>query len=804
MTQPSAADGTLIDDWISIQPDGRITVRTGKVDIGTGLSTAIAQIAAEELDVPVSRIDIVAGHTDITPDEGYTAGSRSIEAGGASVRRAAAEARAVLVELAIESLGLPDGSPIEVSDGVVSGYESADPDGSPGTMRSVAYGDLLGGRRFDRVISGKATLKNPADYTVVGSGARRLDIPAKIQGLPSFVSDVRLPGMVHARIIRPAWFGCRLVAVDDSALPDGATVVRSGDFLAVVAGTEAVAVRAADLIGATWSAGDSVPAQADLWHWMGNQSAVTEELCDSGTPADGLPDIAYRWPFQAHGSIGPATAVADVSAMRATVYAAAQGVYQLRTGLATLLHLPPESIEVIHREGPGCYGHNGADDAAADAAVVSQLIGKPVRVQWSRQDEFVWARKGPATVARISGAIDEDKRITHWQASVCTSTHGGRARTPERFVAGQFLAGISSPDDDVFMGGDRNAQIDYDVPNQHVSMRWLRRPAIPGSSLRALGAAANCFANESFMDELARSVDVDPVEFRLQHLSDPRSRAVLTAAAEHSQWGDALPTGRGRGVAYARYENCAAYLATVAEVTVDTERQTFTVDRIVIAHDCGLVINPDGLRNQIEGNIVQSLSRALLEEVRWTQGQILSVDWETYPILRFPQLPAIEIVLIDRPDEPAVGAGEPATILTALRDPLADQSAHAPRHVCVAVGDRLTLANQTTEFGHQRMRRSFLRRIAQLRISERRLRQVRVRRRDRRNGKQQRGEQTPHQVLPSAARMSGTSSWRIPPTCCRTTRPLASITKDSGTPDDPIESWNRPLRSSPIATNGLP
>jgi nicotinate dehydrogenase subunit B len=661
---PTAADGTSIDDWIAVQADGRIAVRTGKVELGTGLTTALAQIAAEELDVSITSIDMVGGRTDVTPDEGYTAGSRSIEAGGSSLRRAAAEARAVLLELAVEWLGLPDGTPVEVVDGVVHAG-APDGDGGGGARRSVTYGELLGGRRFDRVISGKATLKNPNEYQLVGSAAQRLDIPAKVRGLPSFVSDVRVPGMMHARIVRPAWFGCPLLSVDDSELPDGATLVRKGDFLAVVAKVESIAVHGAELLRASWGPGDAAPEQPDLWQWMSDQSAVEEELRAWGSPAAGLTEHEYRWPFQAHGSIGPATAVADVRGSHATVYAAAQGVYQLRAGLATLLDLPPESIEIIHREGPGCYGHNGADDAAADAAVVSQLIGQPVRVQWSRRDEFVWARKGPATVAKLSGAVDADGAVTHWQSSFCTSTHGGRARTPDRFVAGQFLAGITTPDDEVFMGGDRNGPIDYEVPNQQVTMRWLRRAAIPGSSLRALGAAANTFANESFMDELAQSADVDPVEFRLRHLQDPRGRAVLIAAAEHAGWGTPLPEGRGRGVAYARYENHAAYLAAVVEVTVDLERRTFTVDRFVIAHDCGLVINPDGLRNQIEGNVVQSLSRSLIEEVDWEPGKLLSVDWDTYPILRFPQVPPIEIVLIDRPDEPAVGAGEPATILTA-------------------------------------------------------------------------------------------------------------------------------------------
>lgn len=643
-----------VDDWITVRPDGVIVARSGKVELGTGVRTALTQIVAEELDVDVSRVELVAGMSGVTPDEGYTAGSLSVAIGGESLRRAAAEARAALVELARARTGAPADAAAAVENGVVlvAGHR-------------LSYQDLVGGRPFDRAVTGLVPVKNPADYTVVGRSVPRLDIPAKVTGGGAFVSDVRLPGMLHARVVRPAWFGRPVLDVDVSALPEGARLVRRGDFLAVVAGSEAVAVRAAEQVRVRWGPGESAPSQEELYAWMVERETVDQQLVDGPTPRDPELSATYYWPFQAHGSIGPSAAVADVTDDRTTVYAAAQGVYQLRSGLAALLGLPVESIEVLHRDGSGCYGHNGADDVAADAAVVSQLVGAPVRVQWSRRDEFVWARKGPATVARLSGSLDAGGRVDGWSAEFWTSTHGGRAQVPERFVAGQLLAGVSGPDDVVFVGGDRNAPIDYQVPRRSVTMRWLPRPAIPGSSLRALGSTANTFANESFMDELAHRAGADPLQFRLDHLTDPRGREVLRRVADVAGWGDPVPAGHGRGLAYARYENVGAWLAAVAEVSVDRSSGALRVRRFVVAHDCGLVVNPDGLRAQVEGNVIQSLSRALLEEVRWADGELLSVDWESYPILRFPDVPPVEVVVVDRPDQPSVGAGEPATILTA-------------------------------------------------------------------------------------------------------------------------------------------
>jgi nicotinate dehydrogenase subunit B len=644
----TAADGTSIDDWIEIHSNGRVTIKTGKVELGTGLMTALAQIAAEELDVAVERIDVVSGRTGGTPDEGYTSGSKSIRDGGAAIRRAAAEARAVLLELAAAELG----EDLTVEDGVVSGN---------GQHRT--YAELLGGRPFNRTVTGQAPLKDPRRYRVVGAPVHRLDIPRKVRGAHEFVTNVRVAGMLHARVVRPRQVGAHLLDVDTSGLPAGVTVVRRNDFLAVVAEREDLAYAGLQAIKATWSEGRPRPEMSQLYSWMRAQPTDDQVLLDAAGTEAGDVVRDYHWPFQAHGSVGPSCAVADVRPDGVTVYAAAQGVYPLRRGLAQLLGRDEETIEVIHRDGSGCYGHNGADDVAADAALISQELGRPVRVMWTRFDELVWARKGPATTTRIRAGLGPDGRIATWEADVWTSTHGGRARTPDRFIAGFQRDGIDEPDDLRYLGGERNGWVDYEIPAQKVTMRWLRRPAIPGSSLRALGATANTFANESMMDELAALAGVDPVEFRRRHLTDPRALAVIDAVAEASGWGSPLAEGRGRGIAYARYENTGAYLAAVAEVSV--QGRAARVERFWIAHDCGLIVNPDGLRNQVEGNVIQSLSRALIEEVSWDAGGLLCTSWEAYPILRFPDIPPIEVILIDRPDQPSVGAGEPGTITTA-------------------------------------------------------------------------------------------------------------------------------------------
>ncbi len=650
-----------VDDWIAIEPDGSIIVFSGKVELGTGVKTALAQIVAEELDVPFERIKMVMGDTALTPDEGYTAGSTTIQFGGFALRQASAEARQALLEMASDRLDAAIDELI-VRDGVIS--VSHHPD------RTITYAELLGGKKFQRRITLKAPLKRPEEYRIVGQPIPRIDLPRKISGAASFVHDVRLPGMLHARVVRPPSPGAKLVSLDESSVPD-VQVVHLGNFVGVVAEREEQAVRAAQQLKVTWRETTHWPQQAELYAYIRSQPTTDNVLVEEGKVEAAFKRAAtrltatYAQPFQAHASIGPSCAVADVQADHAVIWSNSQGIYPLRGALADLLKMPPEQVQVIHVEGAGSYGHNGSDDAAADAAVLSQTVGRPVRVQWSRQDEFAWEPYAPAMVMEVSGGLDRQGQVIAWQYDVWTPSHAGRPRGKRQLLAGQLILGQRSSRPQWFGGGDRNAPTNYVFPDQRVMAHWLAGSLLRTSSMRTLGGTANTFANESFMDELAVAAQIDPLEFRLRHVTDPRAIAVLRTAAQQSGWGTPLHAGEGRGLAFAQYENELAYVATVAQAHVDTSSGAIHVQRIVTAHDCGLIINPDGLRNQIEGNVLQSLSRALYEEVTFDESHITSVDWDSYPILKFSDVPEVDVVLIDHPDQPAVGAGEPATITTA-------------------------------------------------------------------------------------------------------------------------------------------
>jgi nicotinate dehydrogenase subunit B len=663
------AQAQQVDDWIAIAPDGTVTVFSGKVELGTGVKTALAQIVAEELDVPFERIRMVMGDTALTPDEGYTAGSTTIQLGGFALRHASAEARQALLELASDRLDAAIDE-LTVRDGVISvGHHP---------NRTITYSELLGGKKFKRRITLKAPLKRPEEYRIVGRPIPRVDLPRKISGAASFVHDVRVPGMLHARVVRPPGPGAKLISLDESSAP-GVRVVRLGNFVGVVAEREEQAVRAAQQLKVAWRGpspkargqGARWPKQADLYAYIRSQPATDEVIVEEGGVDAAFKRAAtrrtavYAQPFQAHASIGPACAVADVQAGRAVIWSNSQGVFPLRGALAELLQMPPEQVQIIHAEGAGSYGHNGSDDAAADAAVLSQAVGRPVRVQWSRQDEFAWEPYAPAMVIAVSGGLDRQGRVVAWKYEVWTPSHTSRPRGKSQLLAGQLIYGRRSARPEWFGGGDRNAPTNYDFARQRVTAHWLAGLPLRTSSMRSLGGAANTFANESFMDELAAAAHIDPLEFRLRHLTDPRAIAVLQAAVGQSGWDAPLPEGVGRGLAFAQYENEVAYVATVAQVQVDRLSGAMRVLRIVTAHDCGLIINPDGLRNQIEGNVLQSLSRALYEEVTFDEAHITSIDWDSYPILKFSDVPEVDVVLINRPDQPAVGAGEPATITTA-------------------------------------------------------------------------------------------------------------------------------------------
>jgi len=662
----TAPANAAVDAWLRLATDGKVTVKFGKVEIGTGIATAIAQIVADELDVPFAALTVTDADTADTPDQGVTAGSASLSVGAIPIRKAAAEARAAILALAATRFGVPSDR-LETRDGIVSVRGA-------GTQR-ISYGALVGGHALERNIGPQsAAVKSPDAYRVVGTSVPRSDLPAKITGTFRYLSDVRVPGMVHGRVVRPPAIGARLVAVDErsiAGIPGIVGVVHRGAFLGVVALTEWSAIRAAERLAATWSGGGLAPV-ADLADAVrATPAANVRALVDRGNLdalADGALAATYVWPYQSHGSIGPSCGIADVRSTGATIWSSTQGVYPLRGALAELLGLPEPSVRVRYVEGSGCYGHNGSDDAAADAAVLSQAIGRPVRVQFMRHDEHGWDPKGPAMVVAMSAALDAAREgVGAWRSDVYSPSHSTRPSGK----AGNTLAGRlvgSAPAPLQFVGGDRNARVDYAVANYRVTMHNLQGGLVTSSAMRGLGGTQNTFANESFMDELAHAANADPLAFRRRHLNDPRALAVLDAAAQLAGW-EPRPAAarvgsgqaRGRGLAFVHYENTEAYVATIADVSVDVGTGAVRVLRLSVAHDCGCIVNPDGLRNQIEGNAIQALSRALKEQVTFDARGVTSIDWLRYPIVRFSELPVVAIALLDRRHDPVLGAGEATT-----------------------------------------------------------------------------------------------------------------------------------------------
>ena len=695
----SLANNRMLDAWLAIDADGSATIFSGKVELGQGISTALAQIAAEELDLPLARIKMICGDTAQTPDEGYTSGSQSIEYGGTAVRLACAEARALLVGHAAERLGLPADA-LKVSEGVI-----AAPDG-----RKLGYGELAADLDLDREATATVAPKPPAQHTIVGRSVPRRDIPAKVTGGAAYVQDLRLSRMVHGRVVRPPRYGARLDSLDETAaraIPGVVTVVRDGSFLGVVAEREEQAIKAREALlhAARWSGGSELPDPARLHEQLmalPTQTSVVSEKHAAVSAASRTVEATYTRPYMAHASIGPSCAVAEFNDGTLRVWTHSQGVFPLRRDLAKALKLDAEAVRCIHAEGSGCYGHNGADDVALDAALLARTVaGRPVRVQWMRDDEFAWEPYGSAMLARAKASLDANGRIVDWIYEVWSNTHSTRPAAPDgdnNLLASWYVAEPSKPGPPTNIpqpagGGDRNAVPLYDFPNQRVVNHLITGMPLRVSALRTLGAYANVFALESFMDELAAAAGQDPVAFRLSHLGDPRARAVIEMAAKKADWkeGEKGDGSRGRGIAFAKYKNLATYVAVLAEVEVDRKSGQVRVPRVFAAADAGQIINPDGLSNQIEGGIIQSTSWTLHEAVRFDHNGITSRDWSGYPILTMPEVPEIEVALIDRPDEKPLGAGE------AAQGPMAAAIANAFAH---ATGRRL----RDLPFGPERVR----------------------------------------------------------------------------------------------------
>jgi CO/xanthine dehydrogenase Mo-binding subunit len=653
-----------LDSWIRIDADGSITVFTGKAELGQGFKTAFQQIAAEELDVPFESLKVITADTARTANEGYTAGSHSMQDSGTAIQNAAAQVREMLVTEAARRRDLPPEN-FRTEDGVV-----ISPDGE-----RFGYGELIPAELLHVRAQPKSNLKDPATFKVMGQSLPRVDIPAKVTGGAAYVQDMRLPGMVHARIVRPPSYGAQLTECDTSAiekLPGVVKVVRDGNFLAVVAAKEFQAIKAMTALSAVakWKETARLPKQDDLLRVLTGLPSQDKTIFQQSNPAatgQKTIEATYTRPYQSHGSIGPSCAVAQFADGAMTVWSHTQGVYPDRQGIAEMLRMPPASVRVIHVEGSGCYGHNGADDAAADAALIARAIpGTPVRVQWMREQEHGWEPYGPAMVTKLKASLDGNGAIADWNFEVWSNTHSMRPGGAGSMLAAQHMAQpFAVPEPKPLPlpegGGDRNAIPIYKFPNAHVVHHFIPAMPLRISAMRALGAYHNVFSIESFMDELAVAAGADPVEFRLKHLDDQRGRDVIEKAAQGFGWqkGKQAPTDRGYGFAFARYKNLAAYCAIATEVEVNRETGRPRLVRAVAAVDSGQVVSPNGLTNQIEGAIMQSMSWTLYESVTFDDTRITSIDWQTYPILRFNSVPeSIDVHIINRPGLPFLGSGE--------------------------------------------------------------------------------------------------------------------------------------------------
>jgi CO/xanthine dehydrogenase Mo-binding subunit len=666
---PGALPGSLerepwLDAWIRVGSDNRVSIFTGKVELGQGIKTALLQVAAHELQIDPGRLVLETVDTERSPDEGYTAGSHSMQDSATAIRHAAAQVRALLQEKAAAHFKVPAATLIQDN----SVFRT--PDG-----RRVSFSELVAGSEQHVRATSALPPRTPNARRQIGVTLPRVDIPGKLKGYVAYLQDLRLPAMMHGRVVRPPSPAARLLSVDKAAVAHLAGVleiVQDGRFLAVIADEEYRAVKAAKALAraARWDVPAVLPAGRDLAALVRSLPATPEQVLAQGKP--GTPGktlrASYTRPFQLHASIGPSCAIALLDEGRYTVWTHSQGVFPLRRALAELLGAPEEAVRCIHAEGSGCYGHNGADDVAADAVLMARAFpGIPVRVQWMREDEHAWEPFGPAMVADVAATLDASGRIVDWQYEVWSQSHNTRPGKAGNLLAATLLAKPFAPPTPKPIpqpqgSGDRNAIPYYVLPNARVTHRFQPAGPFRTSALRALGAYCNVYAIESFMDELAHAAGQDPVAFRLRHLADPRAIEVVKLAAAKFGWdGYRKPARRGRGFAFARYKNLAAYCAVALEVEVALDTGFVRIVRADAAVDCGEVVSPDGVRNQIEGGIIQSASWTLLEQVRFDARRVASQDWAGYPILRFNGVPdKVNVHLLDRPAQPFLGTGEAA------------------------------------------------------------------------------------------------------------------------------------------------
>jgi nicotinate dehydrogenase subunit B len=673
-----------LSSYIAVNADGTVSAFFGKMDMGQGLFVAIGQMVAEELDVPFKAVTVIMGDTSTSVNQGGASGSTGIQLGGKQMRMAAAEARRVLVEMAATKLSIP-ADQLTVTDGVVHGKSDA--------SKKATYAELIGGRYFNVQLDwnkqmgntlyapGKAQPKDPKDYKIVGKPIPREDIAPKVYAQEDFCTDVKVPGMVHGRMIRPAVAGSVPVKIDESSIKDipGAKVVWEKGFLGVVADKEWDAIKAAQKLKVEWSdAKPPFPDQAALYDHIRKAPVRKREIGgkEAGNVDEAFKTAArvieaeYEWPFQSHACMGPACALVEIKDGNVTCWTGSQKPHFVQNGIAATIGVPVDKVRSIWVVGPGSYGRSDADDAAMDAAVLAKAVGKPVRVQYTRDQATGWDPKGPASIHRARAAIDASGNVIAYEftskgfSRLDVQTHGSK---PPDTLAGHFRGGPLVVNDGFGVPAES-----YEFANKRMAWETIaplleRSSPLRSAHLRDPVGPQIHFASESFMDELAAALNVDPVEFRLRHVKDPRDIALLKAAAEKAGW-QTRPSPRkdqtgtkvsGRGIAYSQRNGTRC--AIVAEVDIDRSSGKIWARKFTVAHDCGQVINPDGLKHTIEGNIVQGLSRTLWEEVKFDAKNVTSVDWMTYPILDITETPeTIDVVIINRPNVAPTGAGEPS------------------------------------------------------------------------------------------------------------------------------------------------
>ncbi|PYS00018.1 MAG: xanthine dehydrogenase family protein molybdopterin-binding subunit [Acidobacteria bacterium] len=672
LPSPRSVSPNELDSWLAISSEGNVTVYTGRVDLGTGVQTSFAQVVADELDVPFEAVTMVMGDTALTTDGGKSTASSNSNRGQQPLIRAAAEARRVLLAQAANRLGAPVET-LSVQDGIVSVQ------GNP--SKKISYAEIIGNKRFNTrlkasippdnrgtMLEGTAPIKT-GNFKLVGKSIPRVDVPEKVAGTWPYVHNVRIPGMVHGRVVFPSAPGATLITIDEDSVrgvPGVIKVVRKGNFVGVVAEREEQAIQAARQLRVTWSEGTRLPR--DKHEWLRNAKKIKTEDTSRGDVVAGLAKAVktiratYKTPIQNHGMIGPSCAVADVRDGQATFWSGSQWIQGNRRDLAAMLGLPLEKVRGVWLEASGSYGRLACDDAAPQAALLSQAVGRPVRVQWMRQDEHAWAPMSPPTLADMQAGLDAQGKITAFVLEGWSPSHS--SGESGNSVAWRLVGG--NPGHTRLSGGLGGHA--YDFENDRTTMHYVEE-LLRAIYMRGPGSYQTCFAIETFMDELAAAANADPVEFRLRHLKDPDSIAVIEAVAKNSGWQTAPPyskkisnrrgTATGRGISNATTGRKAA---VVADVEVNLETGKVRVTKAVIAVTCGRIINPEGMRHQLQGGLIQGLSRSLMEEIKLDQTRVTDSDWLSYPILRFPEIPEIETILIDRPDSEPDGVGETASI----------------------------------------------------------------------------------------------------------------------------------------------